>query len=281
MVQDPEIATTDAVEMGLPDAHSMWVAKVGVTAIDFKIPFAETAATNIVTDIYDSRGNYPSSYWNPKMGGVRYIIALVVEFKTGREPMVPLAAYQEIYCIESVPFHLKSNFQELSPLTSSLYGEQKLELKSGLGFDRKSCSVLKLSCSLQTLEIEGGIDNGVWASGGYGYVTVAIENGSSRPVTGLKVQLHQIEKTYRFMEVSQEFSPTAYKKKIISTLIFKSTNGARKSGLEISGIGGKLVSWAKKETARNESKEVVQWMDIVPGENRRHVVALRLPVFQV
>ena len=76
ILQDNELAITDAVHPGSADEHEMWLAKTGTTVIDFEIPFQNLLNNCIIEDVVDMRGNYPSSYWNAKMGGIRYILAV-------------------------------------------------------------------------------------------------------------------------------------------------------------------------------------------------------------
>ena len=198
----------------------------------------------------------------------------VTEFSSGKAPKYPLAAYEEIYCIESVPFRLGSHFQELSPMTLSLYQEKKIELKSSV--ISKSSGTLKLSCSLQTLEIEGSIENGIWASGGLGYVNVAIDNYTSRRVDSLTLKVIGMEKTYRFVTSKQEFEISDYKKKPITTMKFKQLEKKSNSGLEIAGFGASSVPWA--ESNKSRSKIIQPWVAVAPNQSRRQIVALRLPV---
>ena len=62
----------------------MWNAKKGTSVFPFAIPFEnndddEEHQAHIITDL-ESDSQLPSSYWNAKVGGVRYILAGYVFF---------------------------------------------------------------------------------------------------------------------------------------------------------------------------------------------------------
>lgn len=61
----------------------MWSAKKGATQFDFSIPFQkedeEACNTDhIVSDLESDNTDLPCSYWNSKVGGIRYIVAAYI-----------------------------------------------------------------------------------------------------------------------------------------------------------------------------------------------------------
>lgn len=97
IVQDPAaFAPTDAVFAGAMDEHRMWRAKKGTTAFEFAIPFESKDEQPHCVTLVSPSGPLPSSFWNSKVGGIRYILAGVVETKVGTTVRLPLAFYREI-----------------------------------------------------------------------------------------------------------------------------------------------------------------------------------------
>ncbi|KAJ3076366.1 hypothetical protein HK102_005432, partial [Quaeritorhiza haematococci] len=123
-LQSTDLAPTDAVNPGTPDEHGMWLARKGTTVFEFSIPIH--AMSNVVNRIVDGEGGVPlegndvngggegakwkmfekaafplpSSYWNKKFGGVRYIVSSMVYHKIQNEYYPPLVAYREIQVLE-------------------------------------------------------------------------------------------------------------------------------------------------------------------------------------
>lgn len=75
IVQDSHLVPSDAVIAGNPDEHGMWKSKLGVTNFDFSIPFGKKDPVGHISAELECDGPLPSSYWHPKAGGIRYIVA--------------------------------------------------------------------------------------------------------------------------------------------------------------------------------------------------------------
>ena len=84
IIQDPKFAPSEAVHAGPLDEDGMWAARKGSHSFSFAIPFERDEEglegapggekEHIITDL-ESDSPLPSSYWNPKVGGVRYVLA--------------------------------------------------------------------------------------------------------------------------------------------------------------------------------------------------------------
>jgi hypothetical protein len=168
LLQHKEGVPSDAVFAGFSDEHGMWKARGGRTICDFSIPFAETEDQLIRTEVTTSP--LPSSYWSKRVGGIRYLLAAVVESKISSEPCTPLAAYRELYVVESVHYSMDNEFANIIPHTSPLTIETSESVKQGMfGLGKKG--IVKLSASIRVPSTQVN-ESGVWLSGNFGFVGV-------------------------------------------------------------------------------------------------------------
>jgi hypothetical protein len=181
VVQESHLVPGEAVYPSPPDEHGMWKSKVQSTKFEFSIPFKETV-DNIKTDI-DTVGPLPSSYYYPKVGGIRYFVIGLVDSKdvNQKKPRKPLAIFKELLVLESVPFSLTNQFDNSNPLNSVLEQTMTKQIKTGL-FGLGKPVEIHLGAKVWTLSMDGQVETGVWQSGTTGYVKVSIENQTNKPV---------------------------------------------------------------------------------------------------
>jgi hypothetical protein len=74
-LQDESLVPSDAVHPGKADEHGMWKARRGKSIFHFSIPFTKQAEINLISTSVNSPEPYPSSYWNSKVGGIRYVVS--------------------------------------------------------------------------------------------------------------------------------------------------------------------------------------------------------------
>lgn len=92
----------------------------------------------------------------------------------------PIAAYREIFCVETVNFTLGSQYENLIPHNSHLVVETEEQVSQGMfGFKKKG--ILSMNASLRVPKV-AGLATGVWQSGGIGMVAVEITNHGPREV---------------------------------------------------------------------------------------------------
>lgn len=198
LLQHKDGPPSDCVFSGNFDEHGMWPARQGRTVCNFSIPFGEADAVfvdnsteeieshipfngktnDVITEV--STSPLPSSYWNKQAGGIRYLIAVVVESKTGKEPAQPLAAYRDLHVRESVRFRMNNLFVNTIPHTSPLTIETSEHVSQGVfGFGKKG--IVKLSASIRVPQTIG-LETGVWLSGNVGFIGVDIKNATTKHV---------------------------------------------------------------------------------------------------
>lgn len=178
LLQHKKGVPTDAVFAGHYDEHGMWQARGGKTMLDFSLAFSDDECENVTTEVTTSP--LPSSYWCKQVGGIRYVVAAVLESKIGKEPAKPLAVYREISVIESVNYTLGNEFETVAPHTSPLIVETSENVNQGfLGMGKKG--IVRLSASIRVPKTTGH-ETGVWVSGNYGFVGVEIQNATTKHV---------------------------------------------------------------------------------------------------
>ncbi|KAJ2999136.1 hypothetical protein HDV02_003425 [Globomyces sp. JEL0801] len=292
IMQDLHLVPSDAVTAGPADEHGMWSARKGTTCFDFSLPFVNSRfqqdSAHIRTAVAPP-SSLPSSYWHPKAGGIRYILAAVAECKFGLSPRYPLAYYQEIFVVESVPFSLTNEFDGVQG-QRTLVAEKTDEISSGfLGLGKKG--KINLTVSIRTQGAEGNPETGVWASGGIGYVGVEVTNDSARKVIGMNVKL--IRKIKTFATNPSDFdldvcglTPISFSKR---TFIERTYSLKKKQiaspGLEIrdhSCMAGR--EWVEREQGgydQQEGFEQVEWEGVEPNDRRKLILDLNLPPIEV
>jgi hypothetical protein len=182
VIQESHLVPCEAVIAGSPDEYGMWKSKVQATIFDFSIPFRETN-DNIRNDV-EVEGSLPSSYYYPKVGGIRYfVIGLVDSMEmNAKRPRKPLAIFKELVVVESVPFALTNQFDTANPFNSALEQVITKQIKTGI-FGMGKQTHVELKAKLWTLSIDGQMETGVWQSGSQAYVEVNIDNQSNKTVS--------------------------------------------------------------------------------------------------
>ncbi|KAI8910184.1 hypothetical protein EDD86DRAFT_190209 [Gorgonomyces haynaldii] len=296
-LQDTDLAPTDAVHASKPDMHGMMNAKKGVTTLSFSIPFYKQKQEiedeeHIKTEVVTS-GPLPSSYWHKETGGIRYIVCGVVECKTGQQPRVPLAVYREIAVVESVNFSLTKEFESLVPHTSPLVIETSEDVKQGVfGMGKKGN--VKLSASVRVPKAEGN-ENGVWTSGGIGFVGVEIENNSSKPVVSCKVRLNRRINTFALDQqqngdtepeigVDSHLHPVTFNKLIVAEKDYHSKKSSKHAGIAIRdprhhGVGYAEDDYYMGHFNQNGGKGKEIWDGVPPFSTRSLVLDVSIPAF--
>lgn len=153
----------------------MWLSRPGSNSIDFAIPF--TGNKEGIETLKCVEGPLPSSVWKSKYGGIRYVLACIVHFKTGSKIRTPLAIYADIPFVE----HYTSVLSPVWFKPIRAHSSATIEIPSGL-FNLGKRGIVKLSVSPATQETESLSESGIWTSGNTGYIHVVIDNATPRQV---------------------------------------------------------------------------------------------------
>ncbi|KAH6560382.1 hypothetical protein BSLG_010503 [Batrachochytrium salamandrivorans] len=297
LLQDVSRATTDAVYAGKPDENGMWKAKQGTTTFDFSISMqANVAASQWIQTEEAVSGPLPSSYWNRRFGGIRYIVAGIVYTKHGTKQCIPIAAYQDLNVVESSPFQLCTAFSSMLAPTSPLIKETSGTVKRNV-FNIGKRGIAKLIASLRVPQVDSACDTGTWLSGGVGFVGIEIQNASTRTITEVSASLvrrvktfSENQKTHRSnddtMEVNNNgacsLNPLSFVRTTVATRTLKSTKIPFASGLTVQsskfqGVG--VADDSNMSTNRGRGVQGIEhWNGIAPDTSSSLVLDMNIPM---
>ncbi|KAJ3291641.1 hypothetical protein HDU79_002152 [Rhizoclosmatium sp. JEL0117] len=176
-LQSARMPPSEAIVPGPCDEHGMWPARQGTTSFDFSIKL--TSETSL-----------PSSFWSPKVGGIRYIVSAVVEAKFGFSKPTLLVVHQEAQVVQHVPMFLPPNI-----VPSLTMWAQDSRIVGWLKSRSGEVSV-KARCHTREFDDVNSSSSGAWISGGVGHVLVDVRNESRRKVKTLKLSLVRRLKTF-------------------------------------------------------------------------------------
>ncbi|EGF79484.1 hypothetical protein BATDEDRAFT_25854 [Batrachochytrium dendrobatidis JAM81] len=292
LLQDVTRAPTDAVYASSPDENGMWRAKKGTTVLNFSIEIQSDTTSNPWIYTEQNAGVIlPSSYWNKRLGGIRYIVAGVVYPKVESKDCFPIASYRDVNVVESAHFQLQTQFSSMLPPTSPLFKEISSEVKPNLLNIGKKGNV-KLAASIRVPQADNSIDTGTWLSGGIGFVGIDIQNGSAKPVTKLSVSLIRRVKTFSYVAApSNNHDPNRHiddDRGSITMLSFVRTVVSRRK-LETASIplnsgiatlsskfqGGGFVDDNVKNAQNTKGFEI--WSGVKPGASTSFVLDINVP----
>ncbi|KAJ3008990.1 hypothetical protein HKX48_008222 [Thoreauomyces humboldtii] len=194
-------ATTEAVVPGHPDEHGMWIARKGRHTLAFEIPMQEVGEEREDGLRINVPGPVPlpSSFWEKKVGGVRYVVSCTLHLKhiVRTTPEPPLIASTTFNLLESVASSLTSpSFTSIAP-TGTPTGipqptpprcETTGTVNGRFLFSKKG------EIHLQAVALPSPSPH--WISGAPGLVHLSIENRSERTVKGLSISLVRRTKTF-------------------------------------------------------------------------------------
>jgi hypothetical protein len=221
---------SDAVFAGNYDEHGMWPSRAGKTQLPFSIPFADDNNECILTETTASP--LPSSYWNSRIGGIRYIIACVVESKIGKYPTKPLVVYREINVIETFNYSMSNEFDSSAPINSLTHVETSELVNQGfLGFSKKG--IIKLSANIKVPQTDSH-QPGVWMSGQSGFIGIEIQNATTKRVVSLTISLTRRLKTFTIDNtVDSGIIPISVNSLIVYEKQYKAKRGWKYSGRHV------------------------------------------------
>ncbi|TPX66541.1 hypothetical protein CcCBS67573_g07777 [Chytriomyces confervae] len=264
-LQSNTSAPSEAVLPGPCDEDGMWAARPGTTVFDF--------AVKLCPEAKGANARLPSSFWNSRSGGVRYILAATVQVKIGFNRPHVLVVYQEAQVVESVgPPMLPTMVPSLT-----LWGQDRRMI--GWLESRKGEVFLKARCHVREFDIEDTAlavnDCGAWISGGVGHVFVEVNNGSLRKVKHLKLSLIRRLKTFSLTNAeSGSLIPINFSRDIVTEKLYRSS----KPKFSERGLLAKPApQW--EESCGNKSKACVEedWPGVKRGESFSFLASIDVP----
>ncbi|KAJ3064668.1 hypothetical protein HDU98_011951 [Podochytrium sp. JEL0797] len=261
-LQSNQLAPTEAIVPGPCDEDGMWNARQGSTVFDFSLSLA-------------SEAKLPSSFWNKRVGGVRYVTSATVLVKFGSKKPQMLVIHQEAHVVESVPLFLSPNIVP----SVTLWAQDARNvgwLKSRIGEVS-----LKARCHAREFEDaeEKETKSGVWIAGGVGHVFVEISNESRRKVKTLKVSLIRRLKTFsRANSDSKALIPIHFSKATCAEKTFVAVKPARNS---TSTIITPQPSWTERVEKAQSLFVQDEWSAVKPGESAAFMTEIEIPAHAV
>ena len=232
LLQHRDAVPTDCVVPGVPDHHGLWPARRGrhVLPFVFSVAPAHSDAPHISTLV--ATAPLPSSYWNRRVGGIRYLVAAIVTTKLPKQTPTPMAVYREINLVESVGVNHDREYDVLLPFTSPLMCTTTNVVNQGLFGLKKGQITLTASVRVpKTL----GHESGCWVSGQPAFVGVEIKNESLKHVHIIRFALIRRLKTFTLDETTDSpgLVPINYSNTCVYTKEYLAKQPARHSGLRV------------------------------------------------
>ncbi|KAJ3014455.1 UNVERIFIED_CONTAM: hypothetical protein HDU68_000279 [Siphonaria sp. JEL0065] len=260
-LQSTQMAPSEAIVPGPCDEDGMWATRQGSTTFDFSIPLTGSLEGT----------QLPSSFWNSKAGGIRYVISATVQVKFGFHKPKLLVIHKEAQVVESVSRFLSPNIVP----SIHLWAEDSRRvgwLKSRIG----DISV-KARCHVREFEEEGNscVLSGVWIAGGVGHVFIEINNESKRKVKTLKAELIRRLKT--FSRANSEWSaliPLHFSKAVVAEKTFIAIKTNTNSGV---AINCPSPQWAEQVEKKNSLFLKQNWSGVKGGEALSFMTEIDIP----
>lgn len=201
----------------------------------------------------------PSSYWNEKIGGVRYIASACVDIKVRHSIVPPLTFTCELFVLaeRTLP---QACIQLEKPITSSSI--------------RKVSSILKGNGQVN-LEATAFVHNSkpVWVAGTCGLIGITVKNESPLRMQKLVVELFRRFKTYKFSDSrDRTVQPLGFSRVRVYKKYFlaNSTTGVAEGGW-----------WQERKALLSKRSHVVKekqyWNGIDPHSSAQLIVDLEVP----
>ncbi|KAJ1551535.1 hypothetical protein HK096_008955 [Nowakowskiella sp. JEL0078] len=303
-----ELPTSDAVIAGTPDEHGMWLAKKGQTVLDFPIILPKQA--NAAIHGNENGAPLPSSFWNRRAGGIRYLISGTVHYKLKSEPLPPLRSIREIQVLEYSPATAIPNFPLDRPQLVAT--EIKKVISNGWPWVRKEIQDVKVDAEIHVPETgqDFGSVTGAWISGSIGLIGVNVFNSSNKKVRALKINLVRRLKTFsRSLKSSLALSkpqigetdsllPVSFSRTIVASKVFFADDAPKKSGqvilraaegwaeddffesTSVTSNGTASISNLEKDVNAVATKSGTAWWNGVnSNEKRKIMVDLHIPIW--
>ncbi|KAJ3025193.1 UNVERIFIED_CONTAM: hypothetical protein HDU68_007374 [Siphonaria sp. JEL0065] len=264
-LQSTQMAPTEAIVPGPCDEDGMWAARQGSTLFEFSIPLTQASPETTTPQL-------PSSFWNSKSGGIRYVISATVQVKFGFHKPKLLVIHQEAQVVESVSHFLSPN---IVPSINS-WGEDSRRvgwLKSRTG----EISVKARCHAREFEEAEGnaGVLSPVWIAGGIGHVFIEINNESKRKVKTLKLELIRRLKTFsRANSKSSALIPLHFSKAVVAEKTFIATKANANSGLAINRPN---LQWTEQVERKNSLFVKEDWFGVKGGQSLSFMAEIDIP----
>ncbi|KAJ3239235.1 hypothetical protein HDU81_006340 [Chytriomyces hyalinus] len=262
VLQSNSLAPSEAVLPGPCDEDGMWAARTGTTVFDFAVKMST-----------EGKDRLPSSFWNAKSGGVRYILAATVQVKIGFHRPHILVVYQEAQVVESVgPPMLPTMVPSLT-----LWGQDRRMI--GWLKSRKGEVFLKARCHVREFDIEDNAlvanDCGAWISGGVGHVFVEVNNGSLRKVKQLKLSLVRRLKTFSLTNTgSGSLIPISFSRDIVTEKLYRSS---KPKFSERSLLAKPTPQWEESHGRKSKSFVEEDWPGVKRGESFSFLASIDVP----
>ncbi|KAI9340001.1 hypothetical protein BDR26DRAFT_373122 [Obelidium mucronatum] len=267
-LQSTQMAPTEAIVPGPCDEDGMWAARQGATAFDFSLSL-KPASTDT---------KLPSSFWNAKAGGIRYIVSATVQVKIGFNKPQLLVIHQEAHVIESIPLFLSPNIVPSVTLWAA-------DTRS-VGWLRSRVGDVSLKARLHVREFEDLVSSsgdgnassepvGVWIAGGVGHIFIEVSNESRRKVRTLKLELIRRLKT--FSRANSDVSaliPVHFSKAIVAGKTFHATKPKANSGTT---INKPAPQWAEVIEKKNSLFVNQEWSGVKGGESLSLMAEMDIP----
>jgi hypothetical protein len=192
------------------NSNGLQVAKLGVNHIPFSIPL--NAQDPLVTSLLIPSDPLPSSFLHPKVGGVKYAVIAVLDYKQSKPKT--LACHLPLTVIESVPYRLLTTWSNFTSATERFRKNAEVQISGFMGFGLKGS--INLSTTLLTLRTDGVLEPGLWISGSTGHISIKVDNKSPSTITNLTLELIRTIRVFKVDKHSGEFKTHSFSKFCVS-----------------------------------------------------------------
>jgi hypothetical protein len=256
ILQCVETAPSEAVRPNTPDEHGMWTATKQNTRLNFSVPL-------------QSKSNaLPSSYWNEKIGGIKYIATACVDIKVRHQIVPPLTFSSELFVLAEQ--NLPNACLEMNRQLTSNVSRKVSGILRGEGKVHVQATVFAHSAKP------------VWISGGIGFIGILIKNESPLKVQRLtielyrrfKVRLTSNTKTYKFSEERDQ---------VVLPLGFSRIRVSKKIYVANGTIGVGEGGWWKEKVGLFskgfQSHEKEHWKGVSAHSTSETLVDFQIPTY--
>ena len=202
------------------DSEGCQIANIGTHQIPFSISLAEQDP--FVTTLITSSDPLPSSFSHPKVGGIKYAVIGVLDYKISRKRSI--ACQLPLKVIEAVPYRLLSSWSNLTAATERFRRYDDTQVTGFMGFGNKGS--IKMSTTLLTLRTDAVLEPGLWISGSTGHVSIHVDNQSPSTITSASLELIRTTKVFKVDKDSGVFKTHLYSKFCVSksSLVYAKTH---------------------------------------------------------
>ncbi|KAJ3124396.1 hypothetical protein HK098_001167 [Nowakowskiella sp. JEL0407] len=314
VLQSVHLPPSNAVIAGTPDEHGMWMAKKGTTVFNFPVVIPKFSNAAVIGN--ENGAPLPSSFWNRKYGGIRYLISGTVHYKLKSEPLPPLRSIRDIQVLEHAPAMLGPSFpNEVSSGSPLLASDTKKIVANGSSpwpWKKKEVQNIKVDAQIHVPETgqDYGSVTGAWVAGGIGFVGIDITNDSDKKVKSLRLNLIRRLKTFarstatnsnllnkNILDHSNLLHPVTFSRTIIASRFYVAEEAPKRSGLPImraadgwaeddffeptavAANGTARISNLEKDVNSVVSRSIAWWNGVGPASSRNIMVDLNIPIW--